>query len=676
MSNAASTSSTAPPLSASLNIRLSTMMFLQYAIWGSWLLLLWPFLEIHRKFSPGEISDMFAVGAFGAILSPWVAGQIADRWFNTEKFLAISHIVGAVLIWQLADLESYWAFLVFSLLYSIVYTPTLALTNSLAFHHIPDRDRDFGRVRLWGTIGWIVAGISVGQWLLYKHTVDETGATERLVQQHLLDADGRKRLTREVELSFKEGTSQAGQKLRGVVYGTAGGQDEDADHKILVLNVGLKEKPELKAVYARDVKTEQPVLELMVRRERLQEVRDAIDQLEGGSGDADAIRKRLTAYSQYTLFKTKGGDVKVGAEVIVRLKNGDELTGRLLAQTEKVYVLQTPDESELTALRVEDIDTDRMQEGQPIIGTLKSENEEKIVVETMAGEEKEIPADDQRGREPYGVFTDEMVQAERSAVENAGKRDAFRFSAVLGLVMGLFCFMLPKTPPKPGQQKSATMEALGEIKKNPLVTLFLLAVPISCIHQFYFVHTSGFLANYQSQAANLINRVFGVGGIGLMTLGQFVEIAVLAAIPLVAKQVSRKSLLAVGIIAYGLRMFLFAYVDVIPLPEIVTLIVGVSLHGFCFGCFIFVAFLIVDEETTGDVRASAPSLFDLVSVGICIIVGSKIAGWVAELATTDGKRDYTQLFSVPMWGAVACLVVLLLFYPGGRRSAKTTAASD
>ena len=76
---------------------------------------------------------------------------------------------------------------------------------------------------------------------------------------------------------------------------------------------------------------------------------------------------------------------------------------------------------------------------------------------------------------------------------------------------------------------------------------------------------------------------------------------------------------------------------------------GVSLHGLCFGCFIFVAFMVVDEETTSDVRASAQNLFNLVIVGIGIIVGSLIATQVADWATpAGGTVDYTRLFSVPM----------------------------
>src|SRR5690606_5518757 len=122
------------------------------------------------EFTADQIGNIFAIGAVGALLAPFLAGQIADRFFPTQFFLGLSHLAGAVLVWQLAELSSFGSFLVFSLLYSLIYSPTLSLTNSLSFHHLPDRDRDFGKVRVWGTIGWIVAGIVVGQWLLYRHT--------------------------------------------------------------------------------------------------------------------------------------------------------------------------------------------------------------------------------------------------------------------------------------------------------------------------------------------------------------------------------------------------------------------------------------------------------------------------------------------------------------------------
>lgn len=441
-----SDTSSAKPLSGGLNFQLSTMMFLQYAIWGAWLPLLWPFLSGHRGFSPSEIGNMFAIGAVGAIVAPFIAGQIADRWFNTEKFLGISHILGGILVWQLASLETYNSFLVFSLLYSLIYSPTLSLTNSLAFHHLPDRDRDFGKIRVWGTIGWIAVGIGIGQWLLYQHT-------------------------------------------------------------------------------------------------------------------------------------------------------------------------------------------------------------------------------------PTGVEAEAV-----SAAQAAGMADAFKLSGLLGIVMGVFCFFLPSTPPAKEEKKSAISGAMNAIRLQPLLTLFLIAVPISCVHQFYFVHTAPFLGQFQNQAEgfiNIVNKIVGVGGGGLMTIGQMAEIGVLALIPLFAKKYSRKALLCVGIAAYALRMLLFAYgpnfTEILQLPAI---ILGIAMHGLCFGCFIFVAFMVVDEECAVDVRASAQSLFNLVIVGIGIIVGSKVAGYVAEISTVNEVMNYQKLFSVPMWAALACLVIMQLCYPNKPPATATDGPSD
>ncbi len=165
-----------------IGIRLSAMMFLQYAIWGAWLPLLYPYLLGHRGFSLDQVGMILAAGAVGAIFGPFIAGQVADRYFDTGKFLAVSHILGAVLVWVLASAESFGLFLGLSLLYGLVYAPTLALTNSLCFHHLTDRDKQFGPIRLWGTIGWIVAGIAMGHWLFVHHTPEGTDALIKAAQ--------------------------------------------------------------------------------------------------------------------------------------------------------------------------------------------------------------------------------------------------------------------------------------------------------------------------------------------------------------------------------------------------------------------------------------------------------------------------------------------------------------
>jgi nucleoside transporter len=429
--------------------RLSLMMFLQFAIWGAWLPLLWNYLSGHLGFDGPRIGEIFMVGGIGAILGPFIAGQLADRYFNTEKFLGICHILGGILIWQLSWIDTYSMFLVFSLLYSLIYAPTLALTNSLSFHHLPDRDRDFGKIRLWGTVGWIAVGIGIGQYLLHAVT------------------------------------------------------------------------PEIDPA----------------------------------------------------------------------------LTGVALEEAKELAI----------------------------------------------------------------------------AAQNAGIVMAFKLSAVLGIVMGLYCFTLPATPPNKSESSNAAAKAVAEIRFQPLITLFLLAVPVSCIHQFYFVHTAPFVQQVQASLggevgiSSWINSIFGVGGGGLMTLGQMSEIIVLGLMPVLAVKFSRKTLLTVGLTAYALRFLLFSNVGTITGVatdvQLGMVIGGILLHGLCFGCFIFVAFMVVDEEMAPDVKASGQNLFNLVIIGIGIVVGSLIAGWVAGWATVDGAMQYDKLFSLPMWGALGCLILFLLSYP-------------
>jgi len=138
------------------------MMFLQYAVWGAWLPVAARYLSASTAegglgFTGAQIGLILGLaGSIGAMASPFIAGQLADRWFSTERFLAFLLATGGVIKWVTASQTSYGAWLWLSILYSVVYMPTLALSNSMAFAHLADRDREFPRVRVWGTIGWIV----------------------------------------------------------------------------------------------------------------------------------------------------------------------------------------------------------------------------------------------------------------------------------------------------------------------------------------------------------------------------------------------------------------------------------------------------------------------------------------------------------------------------------------
>lgn len=141
--------------------RLSTMMFLQFFIWGGWFVTLGTFLSSTLGASGGQVGRAFATQSWGAIIAPFVIGLIADRYFNAERILAVLHLVGAVLLYQLYRATDFSGFYPFVLAYMVVYMPTLALVNSVAFRQMRDPALEFSRIRVWGTVGWIVAGVVI-----------------------------------------------------------------------------------------------------------------------------------------------------------------------------------------------------------------------------------------------------------------------------------------------------------------------------------------------------------------------------------------------------------------------------------------------------------------------------------------------------------------------------------
>jgi nucleoside transporter len=142
--------------------QLSLMMFLQYFVWGCWYVTMGTYLSKALNCDGSQIGSAYASNAIAAMISPFFIGYIADRYFNTERLLGVMHLLGAVLMYFAAQADSFDTFFPILLGYSLVYMPTLALSNALCFHHIKNPEKDFPSVRVLGTIGWIAAGLTIG----------------------------------------------------------------------------------------------------------------------------------------------------------------------------------------------------------------------------------------------------------------------------------------------------------------------------------------------------------------------------------------------------------------------------------------------------------------------------------------------------------------------------------
>ena len=140
----------------SLKLRLYLMMFLQYFVQGCYLPIITLYLIDALGFSAFQIGVFGAALAVGPLLAPFVFGQIVDRHYATERVLAFCHFSGGVIMLALFFQTQYWPVVILGVLYSILYVPTMMLTNSLSFQHLKDSDREFPLIRLWGTIGFVV----------------------------------------------------------------------------------------------------------------------------------------------------------------------------------------------------------------------------------------------------------------------------------------------------------------------------------------------------------------------------------------------------------------------------------------------------------------------------------------------------------------------------------------
>ena len=143
-------------------IQLSLLFFLEFFIWGGWFVTMGTFLSQEFKASGGQLALAYETQSIGAIIAPFVIGLIADRYFEAQKILGILHIMGALLLYVASNSNDFSNFYPYIFIYMLLYMPTLALSNSVAFHQMEDPSKQFASIRVLGSVGWIVAGLVIG----------------------------------------------------------------------------------------------------------------------------------------------------------------------------------------------------------------------------------------------------------------------------------------------------------------------------------------------------------------------------------------------------------------------------------------------------------------------------------------------------------------------------------
>jgi len=429
-------------MTAKIRWQLFAMMALQFFIWGAWLPLIFGYLEHGLHFSPAQQSWILNAFPLAAIVGLFFSNQFADRRFAAQRFLACSHCVGGAAMLGLAFTHEFWPFLLLMAVHCLLYVPTISIANSIAFAHVKDAQREFGLVRMGGTIGWILAA-----W---------------------------------------------------------------------------------------------PFTFLFV--------------------DWDAVAA-----------SSPDGVVAWIGQALAHPLAGDAL------------------------------------------------------------------------------------------------RDATRWTFVVAgaasLLLSLFSFTLPHTPPRPAQ-RPAWLEALTLLRHPYVLVLWLVAFADSFVHNCFFNWTGRFLGS--SEVGIPSNWIMPV-----MSIGQVAEILTMFVLGATLRRLGWRRTMVVGVLGHAARFCVFAY-----LPQYPALVVAVNLlHGICYAFFFATVYIFVDDVFPKDVRASAQGLFNLLIVGVGMVLASYAFPLLKTTHTVDGVTDWRGVFLVPTGlAALGALLMVLFFRPPSARPAAAALA--
>lgn len=229
----------------------------------------------------------------------------------------------------------------------------------------------------------------------------------------------------------------------------------------------------------------------------------------------------------------------------------------------------------------------------------------------------------------------------------------FHMAAIASMLLGIFSFALPDTPPKGTQKGTSVFSAIGldalVLFKDRAYLIFFIAAILVCIPlSFYYAYANLFL-----------NDVGMEGAAGKMTLGQVSEAVFILAIPFMFNRVGVKNMILIGMVAWLLRYLCFAYGD---MNSVWMLYAGIILHGICYDFFFVTGYMYTEKKAGEKIKSAAQGLFTFATYGLGMVIGSWISGFVAESYSKNGIYDWTSIWYVPAGIAVLVLVYFILFF--------------
>ena len=544
---------TAGGLGLGVQIPLSIMNFLEFAIWGAWFVVLGNYLNT-LQFSRKHIGRVYATMALGAIISPMFLGTIADRYFASQNLMGVLHLVGAVLLFWLASLRTPRAFYWVALAYALVYSPTLALSNAVIFANVAE-STDFAYIRVLGTIGWIAAGLSLR--LLIR-------PGQQVNNSPLLLAAG---------LSLVLGVWSF--FLPNTPPGAAG---SGAEAKA-VMGVGAVQIKEQGKGY-----TESPEV-----------------SFEGGGGTgAKAKAKVKDGRVTEVEITDPGKGFTAPPKVLFGGGGGAGAAGT----------------ASLGVAAIDVVNGGSGYKAPPHV--------------SLVG--------DGKGTKVKPALSDGSVASIEVVKGGSG------YTA------------LPEVKfPEPG---IPFVQALGLLKDGAFAVFLGVSFLITIALAFYY----SFTALYLEQGVKVKPENIAP----LMTIGQWVEIVFMLSLPWFIKRWDMKAVLALGMAAWGVRYAIFASRSPLPL-----IIVGIALHGICFDFFFAAGMIHTENMAPPGVKASAQSLFAVLTYGLGMYLGTEASGWLNQRCTREATdpvtgqpikvTDWTRFWLVPCMGVLISLVLFLVF---------------